>query len=315
MVRIGAWTGEWIDREVPGILASVERQWGVEHTEVLIGGACSVVVAGTAPDGHGGRRETVTKLFPARADHPDDRAAFDHERMGWRMWEGDPMPSLLGADVRRCVLLQERVRPGTLMEATFGEEVVGQAAEVLSRLHAAQPVAGLPSLDELVARRTAAAFEQLAMTKDRFPRALVERAGVLARRLLASSGRRVPSHGDFYLNNIIDGGEGGWRPIDAQPVLAEAAFDAGVFAYARHRGTRAEQIAAELAERLGLQGDRVRDWATFTAATNVVGRVASGHATPKEVDASLAFVARHPVFHGLDLDGRGADLGAHLGAA
>ncbi|MCS6826928.1 MAG: aminoglycoside phosphotransferase family protein [Caldilinea sp.] len=179
---------------------------------------------------------------------------------------------LFDADAVCGALLLERLRPGhglrTLVEKA-DDLATAVIAEVMEALWHPAPSEHTMLTIEAWARE----LETLRPAFDGgcgpFPPHLVEAAEHLFPELLASSGPAVVLHGDLHHENILATGEGGWLAIDPKGVIGEREFEA----YAMLRNPLGWPLAQpnparvlkrridRLAERLGLDRERMRLWA------------------------------------------------------
>ena len=130
--------------------------------------------------------------------------------------------------------------------------------------------------------------------------ALLGRCADMARRLLATEGERVPLHGDLHHGNVLDAGPRGWLAIDPKALIGERTYDvANLLRNPAPHGTlvhdpeRMGRLAGFYAERLGLERQRVLDFAFahagLSAAWDIEDSLDSSYSLRcAEVLASLA---------------------------
>ena len=99
------------------------------------------------------------------------------------------------------------------------------------------------------------------------PTALVERAEALFARLLASQAEPVLLHGDLHHFNVLAAQRQPWLAIDPKGVVGEPAYDTAALLHnpaelldAPHPSKALERRIDQLAEQLGLDRARVREW-------------------------------------------------------
>jgi len=94
---------------------------------------------------------------------------------------------------------------------------------------------------------------------------ILERAAVVARRLLAEPRDTVVLHGDIHHGNILDFGSQGWLAIDPKGLLGERAFDfvnilRNPNAQVALAPGRFSRQATALADAVGLDRTRLLQW-------------------------------------------------------
>jgi len=276
-VRLGRRADSWLLYRLPKVIELCQSKWGLQLEEAMAGGATAVVLAVRQ-----GETPAVLKVHP-------EREPAQRELLGWQLWNGKGMPSLLGHDVELQVLLQERIMPATsLAEIDDLDTAVQAATDLLGRLHIVEPPAHLPALSALVARRFKRAEALITGNRTVVNSDLLGRAREVADRLLSESEPDVALHGDFFPDNILLSEGKGWVAIDPQSCRGEAAFDAGTWSYAYGRGSRLRSNAEVFAQHLDLSSERISSWALVIAVTNLAGRTACGHANQREVETTLA---------------------------
>ncbi|WP_433044420.1 aminoglycoside phosphotransferase family protein [Dactylosporangium sp. CS-033363] len=217
---LAAGAHDWL-ASLPGLLAGLERDWGLTLGRVYEDGTEAFVVAADLEDG----TEAVLKLLvPRRGDHAR------HEATVLRLADGDGCARLLREDGSRSALLLERL--GVSLSAL--DVPLPRRLELLTDLAARiwrpAPDAGLPTgrwKAAWLAGFIAAAWER---TGRPCPERTVAHAlDCCARRGAAHDDERaVLVHGDVHQWNALRAPGGGFRLVDPDGLLAEAEYDLGV---------------------------------------------------------------------------------------
>jgi streptomycin 6-kinase len=189
----------------------------------------------------------VLKLGPP--DDPEHEQELD--ALEWFAGRGGVR--VLALDRPRGAALLERLQPGTQLRTLVPEDderATGVAATVMRRLWRPPPA------------------------RHRFPyvrdwgEALTGRPAAMYAELAGSMGEPVVLHGDLHHENILHSGDD-WIAIDASGVIGEREFETGallrnpypeLLELPRPRRTLARR-AAQLAEELALDHERIRAWA------------------------------------------------------
>lgn len=231
--RAGAYLGEsgqqWLD-ELPGLVASIEAEWGIACGRALHGGNWAYIAEATTPDGGA----AVLKL----AIPPGIEGPMRFERRALEMMGGDPYAALLKFDDARHALLLERLgRPlGELGWPT--DRQISVSVETVAR--GWRPV----TRDGLTTGEAHAAWlgDFIARTWDELRRPCSEECITRAldyarnRERVVRAAAPVLVHGDAHPWNMLEapGSAGGraaeprFRLVDPEGSASEPAHDLGV---------------------------------------------------------------------------------------
>jgi streptomycin 6-kinase len=180
----------------------------------------------------------------------------EHEADALAFWPDDVCVRLLEHDRDRGALLLERCVPGTTLWQLPEDDALTIAADVLDRLWSAGDPG--PPFRRLADEAPAWA-EKLAERP--FERALLEEALAALRELPSTQGQLVLCSEDFHGGNVLLS-ERGWLAIDPKPIVAER--ELGVVSLVRDRrpvdAPTVRRRLDALADRLGLDRDRMRRW-------------------------------------------------------
>lgn len=244
---------EWL-AALPGMLADLEREWGISIGEALEGGSEAFVAPAVRADGS----EAILKVLM-----PVDPVAAEHEIMALRLAEGRGMARLLESDVARRAMLLERLGPtvASLKLPRKRElELLSDAAREVWR-----PVEGwrFPTGAEK-GRWLISYIEEMweSLGRPCSERAVAYAVGCIERRVAAyDASRAVLVHGDIHTNNALVSGEG-CRLIDPDGLLAEPEYDLGVI-IREDAINEADPmgLARWLAERTGTDAAATWEWA------------------------------------------------------
>jgi streptomycin 6-kinase len=255
----------WLD-ELPGLIASLERDWGItigppypDATEAFVAEA--------------GPASVLKLMIPRAGDHARNEITV------LRLASGDGCVRLLRADEERGALLLERLgRPLHQLGLPLARrhEILCATAE---RVWRPAPGSGLPTGADK-GRWLNGFIESTWAELDRpcSERAVEHALACAARRVAAHDDERaVLVHGDVHQWNVLEASRdlspgGGFKLVDPDGLLAEAEYDLGVVmredpVELRH-GDPAER-ARWLARRCGLDSTAIWEW-------GVVERVSTG---------------------------------------
>lgn len=253
----------WL-RDLPKVVAHLEREWSMRVGRTLEGGHEAYVAEVTLADGGA----AVLKLL---IPHSPDGAR--HEITALRLINGDGCARLLRSDTHRGAMLLERLGR-TMFEVGLPFE---QRLEILCttvmQVWRPAPDAGLPT----GAEKGRWLVDFITEMWEETGRACSERAVAYAlacaeRRIAAHDDERaVLVHGDAHQWNALEA-ESGFKLVDPVGVLAEAEYDVGVLM----RGDPVELLQGDpmdrarwLARRTGLDATAIWEW-------GAVERVSSG---------------------------------------
>ncbi len=244
--------------DVGSRLRACERRWGLQAGGRLGGGFRSDVFDCTTSTGS----EVVVKLSATSEEARAEAAALT----AWMPTRA--AAQLIDVDGDLDALLLERVRPGTALSGGDGLAAVAVAADLLMRLHGAEPGGFcFPTLAESYPRledqaRDDAAYERRTRGDPARGAAGLDRLGAAAttaRELCASIERTVLLHGDFLRKNVLLRGTG-YAAIDPMPRVGDPCADVGFFAADQPPATILDR-AVLIAERMGVDQHRARRWA------------------------------------------------------
>jgi streptomycin 6-kinase len=246
----------WL-RRLPEIIAGCARRWSLTVEPPFPELSFNFAAPAVRADG----AATVLKVcFPDKE--------FFTEAEALRLVAGEGMVRLIEVDLDLGALLLERVEPGTPIDALADDRAAtSAAASVLRRIWRPAPLDHrFPTVADWVAG--------LGRLRRRFdggtgplPAALVEEAERRFADLLASSPPPVLLHGDLHHGNVLAARREPWLAIDPKGVVGDPAFDTysllhnpeSLLTEPSPGRTLARRID-QLAEELGLDRARVRDW-------------------------------------------------------
>jgi streptomycin 6-kinase len=196
---------------------------------------------------------------------PDDTESLQ-EAEALRFWDGRGAVRLLAHDPVSRSLLIERCVPGTPLGNVYGDAVIEIAAAAMRRLWRA-PSADVPwrRLEDVAARWSDELPARYVQHGRPFERRLLDEALDAVRTLGPTQEDVVLCHQDLHGGNILRAEREPWLAIDAKPIVAEPAYDAG--AIVRDIGPDGQLTPAQvrrrldlLSELLGLDRARMRGW-------------------------------------------------------
>ena len=252
----GAEGAEWLGR-LPALVTRCGRRWSLEvdppFPELSYNWAAPALRAdGTA---------AVLKLsFP--------NVEFRAEAGALRLFDGCGAARLLEVDLDRGVLLLERLEPGLpLATVEDDEESTSIAAGLLEQMwRPVPPDHPFPLVSDWT-RGLVRLRRNFGGGTGPMPTALVERAEALFARLLASQAEPVLLHGDLHHFNVLAAQRQPWLAIDPKGVVGEPAYDTAALLHnpaelldVPHPSKALERRIDQLAEQLGLDRARVREW-------------------------------------------------------
>ena len=218
----GAAGEQWL-RELPELIATFEREWGITTGAVLDGGTAAVVVEALTAD----RTPVVLKLALPDFEGAGD---FGNEITMLRLLDGDGCARLLRFDEPRRTILLERLGQRLvdlgLPQATQLEIICATVAKVWRRV----PLdVGLPTLAEKgpwfvgFIERTWEALDRPCAVRT------VDRAIEFAQRRAAAfdPDNALLLHGDAHQWNTLEAGDG-FKLIDPDGVIGEREYDLAI---------------------------------------------------------------------------------------
>jgi streptomycin 6-kinase len=249
--------------ELPGLLATYARRWGLELLRPFAGLSFHYVAPVVRTDGS----PAVLKVGVPEEESRTGIAFL-------RLCNGDGAVCLLEADAEYCALLMERALPGSpLTRLDDDDEATEIAAEVMRALWRPVPATHSFILVERRLRAFARVREMHGGGAGPLPEWMLSRAEGLAVELLASAPYERVLHGDLHHDNIVAAQRAPWLAIDPKGIVGDPGFETGALMnnpYGRMETWKAParqfaHRAAILAERLGYPRERILAW-TYTQA-------------------------------------------------
>ncbi len=289
--RVGAYPSDgylpgrdWVEA-LPGLLADLLDEWGLEPAGATLTGSCSVALpvrprgrGGDGPD-RGGAVAAGCSAGPEagvgdavlKVTWPHPEAAG--EALALQAWDGNGAVRLLRADPRRFALLLERLHPRdlTTVDIDTACEVLGDLLATLRRpAHARVPTLAAYADRQATELRAAAPV---------IPRRYLDQASRLAGELASeSAGPRWLLHTDLHYGNVLAADRCPWLAIDPKPMAGDVAFEV-----APALANRADALGtgstvrwalrrrlAMICERAGIDEDRARAWTIVREADTAV---------------------------------------------
>lgn len=238
--------------DLPGLLASVTRDWGLTVVAPL---PMTYHWVGRVRRADG--VEAVLKLGPPQAVEVGSEVA------ALRHFAGEGAVRLLAADLGRGALLLELATPGESARPLVpARDLIATAAiiTVMRRLHRPPSPESSPSLPELGVRnrRTFEAYLARHPGDSPLPRRLVTRALGLSDELCASAAARVVLHGDLHHDNVLRAGREPWLVIDPHGYAGDPGYDCGALLYNPWPDRRDDDLLALVPRRVEQLADGFR---------------------------------------------------------
>lgn len=279
--RFGPAVADWC-AELPALVDTVARRWGLRLGSALPAGSNSVLLPCQAGNGE----EMVLKLCPDLMIAADEATAL-------HLWSASPhVVQLHDADLDRGALLLERVYPGTRLQDEPDRWPLSDVAPMLTDLWRPAWIAagsGLPDLRdrvEFVFDLTRLRLARHPAAARHIPSGLMEASQITAG-ALADDGPVGLVHGDLHPGNVLRGGSGrGVVAIDPRPCLGDRAFDTvdWVLASADSESAMQQRVDWLALHVDGLDADRAWAWSQALAVVVAVSLLAyreddpAGHA-------------------------------------
>lgn len=246
----------WL-RDIPQLLAEIERSWNVDIGQPY---ALSYNYVAPATDSSGAA--CVVKLGVPGCSGRDREAAA----LGG--FDGCGAVRLLARDDSRGALLLERADPGrslATLPPEHDQEATAILVSVMGRLWR-KPPAGhdLPQLTEYGA--DFAKYVRRYGSGGPLPRHLVDRAAELLDQLSATRPRTTLLHGDLHHHNVLRSQREPWLAIDPHGLVGDPGFDLGAMLYNPVTLSTDQLLGLlparleQLADLTGLDPDRVLAW-------------------------------------------------------
>lgn len=222
--------------------------------------------------------DEVSAAWVAPATRTDGTPAFlkvamphmegQDEIAGLRFWAGEPTVMLLEADEEANAMLLERCEPGSFLRSLPETEQDVVIAELLKRLWRVPPAdLGFRPLSQMLDYWSASTTA----SKDRWPdRGLVEEGLRLFEELPKTAPREVLLATDLHAGNVLKAQREPWLVIDPKPFVGDPAYDATqhIFNCDDRLWTEPEGMIRRLADRLGIDEQRIRLWTFARAAAD-----------------------------------------------
>lgn len=262
---VAAGSKAWLD-ELPDLVASIERTWGLEVGRPFDDATEAFVAAATLT---GNGIPVVLKLVVPRAGN-----AAGLEIAALRLAGGEGCVELLRSDESIGALLLERLGP-SLFELKMP---IGRRHEILceAAMRIWRPAAGLGFTTG--ASKARWLVERITRSWEELDRPCTERAVAHAircarrRELAHDDERAVLVHGDVHEWNALRSGTGEFKLVDPDGLLAEAEYDLGIIMRedpVELLGGDPWERARRLAARTGCDTTAIWEW-------GVVERVSTG---------------------------------------
>jgi streptomycin 6-kinase len=261
---------------LPSLLDEATRRWGLTLGKPFLL-SCNYVCEARGANG----ADLVLK-----AGVPNAELASEIEAL--RLYDGHGAVRLIDADAEKGLLLEERLRPGTmLLEVRDDAQAMEIAAGVmrslwhpLSSRHFPRNSAenggtrgGFIRLDNWFDKGFKQYHQKFGGGTGPLPHKIVETAEGLVADFFAENEPPVVLHGDFHHYNVLKAGED-WKVIDPKGVIGPRGYDVGPLLInplnGLLHGPDAKQIIerrfAILSEQLGMERSRIRGWGIAHAA-------------------------------------------------
>lgn len=278
----------WLE-QLPAILAKCEARWKIQTGAPFANLSFNYVAPAVSPDG--GR--AIVKVCSPTGEYATEKAALRH-------FDGHGMARLLAYDDEGEALLLEYLWPGTLLRDVADDELAtSYAAGVMRDLWRPAPHAhNFPTV-----QKWGLGFERLRRRygggAGPFPPALLEEGETLYRQLCDSMAEPVLLHGDLHHDNILAAERAPWLAIDPKGVIGEPVYETGALLRNPYPaileqpqpGRILARRMAQLAEELGFDRQRVRDWAVAQAVLSSWWGIEDFDTVPREMIAIAELLA------------------------
>lgn len=245
---------------LPQRAADFLARWRLRATGPAMSGYCALVLPVVRQDG------TPAAL---KLQLPTDETKG--EPLALRVWDGDGAVRLLAHDAESGTMLLEAADAAHDLWSVPSRQAIEVIADLLVRLTAATPPAGLRSLGTVAARALASAGEVADRVAD--PRQLrLLRSCAAALREVASEqsamGERL-LHWDLHHFNVLGslrgGADGrrpssGWLAIDPKPLVGDPGFELYPALFNRFEADEVRWRFDMMTGALGLDRERARAW-------------------------------------------------------
>ena len=251
---------------LPDLIADASRRWGLTDIQPVpnlsynfVASALRLRSLSLSPL----RAEVILKLGVPNRELTSEIGAL-------RLYNGRGACCLLDADPEKGMLLLERLQPGEMLsELEDDEQATHIAADVMCQLWRPVPE---KANDFIQLKDWFDGFKRLRRLYNGetgpLPKRLVEIAESLSRELLVENEDETLLHGDFHHYNVLESARG-WLAIDPKGVVGPKGYEVGPllinpfdrFLSGSNPKVQTEKRIAILSERLGMERQRIRDWA------------------------------------------------------
>lgn len=262
LTALGERGAEWAER-LPGVLAGLARDWGLDLGRALPGGSNSYVVRAVTADGS---PAVVKVVLDVEGLGDQARVLADADGRGYAR--------LLRADLDRGALLVEALGPPLEASGRSSEDQLRVLADTLLVAWQPSPLDRVPTEADKAVGLAGLIVDHWQRLGRPCPVAVRDQALRYADLLAdASSESLVVVHGDAHPGNALavprrrPGAETGYCFVDPDGFVADRAYDLGVamrdFSAAVLRTGRPtlESYAQLLADRTGVDATRIWQWA------------------------------------------------------
>jgi len=264
---VADWKGDvarlWVEA-LPDTIATAERRWGITiERPYEPGGYTSYVAPAMAASG-------VEVVYKCTIPH--DEAVGEAEAL--RIYDGDGAVRLLESEPATYELLLEPCTPGRpLWDIADETQRVGIATSLMRRLWREVDDSEFITLDTMASSWADITERRLITMELPWVSEPIERGIDLLRTLPFADDRSVLLHQDLHPGNILAAEREPWLVIDPKPVVGDPAFDP-VQLLVQASGHTPEPPEADvivgrmasLADRLGLDAERIGLWAIARCA-------------------------------------------------
>ncbi|MBN2388843.1 MAG: phosphotransferase [Anaerolineales bacterium] len=249
--------------DLPELIAAAARRWNLTAIQAVPILSYNFAAFARQKTARGYAKDVVLKIGVPNHELTSEMAAL-------RLYAGEGACRLYDSDPETGMLLEERLRPGTMLhqDGLSDEAQTAVAAQVMRRIwRPAPPDEPLITLESW--------FNELRNLRPRFgggtgpfPPRLVESVEALLPDLFGETSERVLLHGDCHHYNILKS-ERGWLIIDPKGVVGPPGYEVGPLMLnpwdAFTRPPDAKEIAIRrlevLSEVLGIEQDCLHAWA------------------------------------------------------
>lgn len=250
----GAQGRAWLEA-LPGLMEAATERCGLSELQTVNHLSYNYVAYALQ-----GTKNVVLKIGVPHKELLNEMAALE-------IFNGQGAVLLLEKDSEQGMMLLERLIPGTMLYAVKDDEAATHiVVDVMLKLRRPSPVEdGFTQLSEWF-RGFEKMRECFGGTTGPLDKKLVERAEASVKDFFTEKYDPTLMHGDLHHYNILSS-ERGWLAIDPKGVVGPSEYEVGPFLLNPHDKT-AEEIdhfterrVAILSERLGIEKERICEWA------------------------------------------------------